>query len=303
MHAIDVILPTYNNCEGLKACIRSLQNQTFKDFYVWICVDGSTDGTIAFLEAFCVSNTQFSFLQHSDRQNHGRAQNRNQALPYLKAPYTLFLDGDAIADPELLYQHYQTLQKNSGCISLGYTHWANQADNLWAAYISTRGVAKHQSADRVPYQYFTTQNTALKTSYFTELGGFDPHFVLYGGEDTEFAYRIHKLYKASFVFCKDAQIHTTADKSLDQALQLLETFGRHNLKYIAQKHPECGEIFYLNLLKGKSLKAILFRAFLNPLTYVLALTAAKSLPKNIAILWVNICVASRIKKGFGNLYV
>lgn len=297
MPVIDIILPTYNNCEGLKECINSIQNQSFKDFHVWICVDGSTDDTVPFLEDFCSKNAQFSFLQHLDHKNHGRAQNRNQALPHLKAPYTLFLDGDAVADPELLSQHYQTLLGHPECVSLGYTNWTNQADNVWAAYISTRGVAKHHNKDIVPYQYFTTQNTAIKTSYFTDLGGFDPHFVLYGGEDTEFAYRLQQQYQPHFVFCKDAQIHTTADKSLCQALDLLETFGRFNLKYIAQKHPECGEIFYLNLLKGKSLKAVLFRAFLNDFTYQVAIRATKLLPQSIAILWINICVAYKIKKG------
>lgn len=300
MHAIDVILPTYNNCEGLKECIKSLQNQSFKDFHVWVCVDGSTDGTVAFLQEFCSSNSQFSFLQHADRQNHGRAQNRNQALPQLQAPYTLFLDGDAIADPALLSQHYQTLQKHPEAVSLGYTHWANQKENLWAAYISTRGVAKHHNNDKVPYQYFTTQNTALKTSYFVELGGFDPHFVLYGGEDTEFAYRLQQRYHPLFIYSKEAQILTTADKTLAQALDLLETFGRLNLRYIAQKHPKCGDIFYLKLLKDNTLKAMLFKTFLNSATYHVALTIAKLFPRKIAVLWINICVAYRIKEGFKN---
>lgn len=298
MHAIDVILPTYNNCEGLKECVKSLQKQTFTNFKVWVCVDGSTDETLSFLEEFCAQHAQFSFLQHKDGKNHGRAQNRNQAIPYLRAPYVLLIDGDATADSELLSKHYQTLQKCPNSVSLGYTHWQNQDDNLWAAYISTRGVAKHKTADRVPYQYFTTQNTGLPTSYLTELSGFDPHFVLYGGEDTEFAYRLQQRYNPSFVFCKEAQIHTTADKSLNQALQLLETFGKHNLKYIATKHPYCGEIFYLNLLKGKGLRPILFRAFLNVYTYRLASIAARILPKRISVLWINICVAYRIKKGF-----
>ena len=42
---ISVIIPTYNREELLKRCLRSLENQTFKDFEVIICDDGSTDNT------------------------------------------------------------------------------------------------------------------------------------------------------------------------------------------------------------------------------------------------------------------
>ena len=42
---ISVIIPTYNREKSLKRCLRSLENQTFKDFEVIICDDGSSDNT------------------------------------------------------------------------------------------------------------------------------------------------------------------------------------------------------------------------------------------------------------------
>jgi glycosyltransferase involved in cell wall biosynthesis len=293
MALFDIVIPTYNNLLGLQKCLNSILQQKFDDYKVWICVDGSTDGTSAFLELFCQQNEKFSFLEHSDRQNKGRAINRNQVLPYLSAPFTLFIDGDVVCDSSLLAAHYAVLQEDSSQISIGFTDWVNHDANIWARYIKSRGVAKHKHLELVPYQYFTTQNVAMKTFFFVQEGGLDPSFKLYGGEDTELAYRI---------FNKRAVVSTESDKTLEQALQLLETFGKTNLSYIAQKHPQCSEIFYLDLLKGTDIKARAFRAILNPFMYFFAFAISKLQLKRLSLYTISFCVAYRIKKGFRSSY-
>jgi glycosyltransferase involved in cell wall biosynthesis len=297
-HTFDIIVPTYNNLTGLKACLESIRAQTFQDFKVWVCVDGSTDGTIAFLEKYCSTHSQFAFIEHSDKKNHGRSQNRNLALSAITAPYLLMIDGDAHCTKDLLLSHLSVLKLNKNNVSLGHTFWANKNENLWANYISKRGVAKHRDLDTVPYQYFTTQNVAMPRAFFTENKGLDPYFVTYGGEDTELAYRMKEKFNATFIFNKNASIHTESDKSIDQALDLLETFGHKNLKYIAQKHPNCTEIFYLKHLKSNRLSSILFRLVTNKLAYSFCYNCAKVLPFSLTEQFINICVAYRIKKGF-----
>ncbi len=302
MALFDIVIPTYNNLLGLQKCLSSILQQKLDDYKVWICVDGSTDGTVAFLEHFCAQNQKFFFLEHQDRQNKGRAINRNQVLPYLSATFTLFIDGDVVCDSSLLTSHYAVLNENSSHISIGFTNWVNHDANIWAKYIKSRGVAKHKDLELVPYQYFTTQNVAMKTSFFVQEGGLDPSFKLYGGEDTELAYRIFKNYSAKFIFNKKAVVSTESDKTLKQALQLLETFGRINLTYIAQKHPQCSEIFYLDLLKRTDLKARAYRAILNPFMYFFAFWISRLQLKQLSLYTISFCVAYRIKKGFRSSY-
>jgi glycosyltransferase involved in cell wall biosynthesis len=298
MALFDVVIPTYNNLLGLQKCLNSILQQKFDDYKVWICVDGSTDGTLTFLKDFCTLHPRFSFLEHADHQNKGRAVNRNQVLTHLSAPFTLFVDGDVICEPSLLAHHYAILNKDPALISIGSTDWLNHDSNIWARYIMSRGVAKHKHLEIVPYQYFTTQNVAMRSSYFLEEGGLDSNFKLYGGEDTELAYRIFKNYNAQFIFNKAAIVSTESDKTLEQALELLETFGRTNLTYIAQKHPQCSEIFYLHLLKGTDIKARVYRAILSPFIYFFSFWISKLQLNQLSLYTISFCVAYRIKKGF-----
>ena len=48
--SFDIIIATYNNLEELTKCLKSFEKQTYKEFNVFVCVDGSTDGTLNYLE-------------------------------------------------------------------------------------------------------------------------------------------------------------------------------------------------------------------------------------------------------------
>ena len=50
MHKASIILSSYNNLPALELSIESLRYQTEKDFEIIIADDGSTDGTIEYLE-------------------------------------------------------------------------------------------------------------------------------------------------------------------------------------------------------------------------------------------------------------
>jgi glycosyltransferase involved in cell wall biosynthesis len=49
MAAVAVITPTYNNLPELRQCLKALSQQTYTDFVAYVCVDGSTDGTLEYL--------------------------------------------------------------------------------------------------------------------------------------------------------------------------------------------------------------------------------------------------------------
>jgi glycosyltransferase involved in cell wall biosynthesis len=90
--AISVIIPTYNREKSLKRCLRSLENQTFKDFEVIICDDGSTDNTKKIINYFKTSlNIKYIFL---NKNSGGPAVPRNVGINNSKAKYLAFLDSD-----------------------------------------------------------------------------------------------------------------------------------------------------------------------------------------------------------------
>ena len=53
---ISVIIPTYNSAETIKACLKSLSNQTLKPLELILIDDGSTDDTIKTIKALQKKN-------------------------------------------------------------------------------------------------------------------------------------------------------------------------------------------------------------------------------------------------------
>ena len=181
----SIVIPTYNNLSELKGCLAALAALPVEDFEVWVGVDGSTDGTWEWLQ-----QARYPFpctaLQHPGGTNQGRAATRNLALPHLNGRYTLFLDSDMEAAPDLLTAHQAVLDR--GAVSIGAVRYRNASDNPWVAYTASRGVAKYPGGAEVPFHYFITPNTALPTAWLRAVQGFDPAISRYGGEDMELGY-------------------------------------------------------------------------------------------------------------------
>lgn len=296
----DLILPTYNNLLGLRACFNGLAQQTFMDFRVLVCIDGSTDGTHPWVwEHREDYRFEILLLQHPDRANHGRNAARNLALPHLVAPYLVTLDTDLVPVPELLAEHKTMLERHNGWVaSAGKVGFTDRNTSPWARYQHARGKAKSAHGAPVAFNYLTTGNLALPTRVFVELGGQDPTMRTYGGGDTEFAYRVHKAFQLPVVFNAKAAAWGRLDKSLARGLAQMREFGAINLRYIRQKHPEFNELYRQDLLVGKSLKARLFQLLLSrPVTAFVSRLRPLTRGR-LEILLIHLVAVANIRRGF-----
>lgn len=252
----SIVIPTYNNLSELKGCLHALTQLKTQDFEVLLGIDGSQDGTTEWL-----STATFPYplqvLHHPGHQNQGRAATRNLALPHLRGTYTLFLDSDMAAQPDLLDAH-QAILDQGNTISIGAVHYHNAQDNIWVRYTSQRGVAKYPHGAQVPFHYFITPNTALPTTYFKSLHGFDPLISRYGGEDMELGYRIHLQFDPKYIYNAQAIVSTTQPKTLRQALSQLREYGATGLPYITRKWPALSNIYWVNKCHSTHLQDRLF---------------------------------------------
>lgn len=256
----DVIIPTYNNCAELQQCLQGLSMQTHKHFRAIVCIDGSTDGTLQWLES-TTHTFPLIIAQHSDGKNHGRNPTRNLALPNIQSEYIAFLDSDLIPHPEFLAQHAQLLAERN-CISVGDVQYTNANTNRWAAYLQTRGKNKFPHGSIIPYYYLITQNTAHKSTYFIQCGGQDSRVTQYGGGDTAYALQLHAFVDIPTIFNKKALATGDMNKTLGEALNQLEKFGATNLVYLHQQYPNELSMFRLHTLLGRSTSDKLLRMLL-----------------------------------------
>lgn len=107
MEKISVILGTYNQLDNLKRAVAGWEKQTYKDFKLYVCDDGSTDGTKEWAKK--------QSFQYFWQENKGMrlAKSLNNAIKVAKGKYCLFVMGDSVPIPEYLEKMAPYLNDNS----------------------------------------------------------------------------------------------------------------------------------------------------------------------------------------------
>lgn len=118
MPKVSIIIPAYNSSRFISEAIKSIFNQTFKDFEIIVIDDGSTDDTKDVLKPF-IHQIQYIF-----KENGGVASARNVGIRMSKGKYIAFLDYDDIWLPNKLELQVQILDT---CPQVGLVH----TDNLF----------------------------------------------------------------------------------------------------------------------------------------------------------------------------
>ncbi len=97
--AVSVVIPSYNRGKTLSRCLDSLVNQSFGNFEVIVCDDGSTDETREIVYAYC---RKLCIFYHWIPNSGGPARPRNIGIRRARAPYVAFLDSDDWWAPDKL---------------------------------------------------------------------------------------------------------------------------------------------------------------------------------------------------------
>jgi glycosyltransferase involved in cell wall biosynthesis len=88
---VSVVIPTHNRARDLARCLDALVAQTFKDFEVLVCDDGSTDDSAAVVARY---QDVLDVTYHWAENFGGPARPRNAGLRMARAAYVAFLDSD-----------------------------------------------------------------------------------------------------------------------------------------------------------------------------------------------------------------
>ena len=96
--SIDVILPTFNRADLLDKSVDSVRRQLHENWFLYICDDGSTDGT----QELCKQYESDSRISYIYLPHQGVASARNRGLGLAGSDYISFLDSDNIWGSEYL---------------------------------------------------------------------------------------------------------------------------------------------------------------------------------------------------------
>lgn len=123
---ITVVIPIYNVGKYLDEMLKSIYNQTFKNFQVIIVNDGSTDNSEEIIFNYI---NRYSNIIYIKQVNSGVSEARNKALSKIKGKYTIFLDPDDYIEKDMLEQLYNKSEQNSSDITIcGYKIFYEKID-------------------------------------------------------------------------------------------------------------------------------------------------------------------------------
>jgi len=106
----SIIIPTYNHADYLGQAISSALSQSFEDFEVVICNDGSTDNTREIINGFN-SPKIVSF----EKPNDGTVSALNACILRAKGEYICWLSSDDLFGQDKLLTHHQFHLTNPAC--------------------------------------------------------------------------------------------------------------------------------------------------------------------------------------------
>lgn len=111
---ISIIIPVFNAEAYLYRCLKSIQEQTNKNFEVIIIDDGSTDQSINICQEFTEKDNRFKVYQ---KENGGVSSARNMGLNHAIGDFIFFADADDWISPDFLNmteeeQKYDIIQKS-----------------------------------------------------------------------------------------------------------------------------------------------------------------------------------------------
>ncbi len=102
----SVIIPVFNSERYLRKCLKSIVNQTYKDFEVVIVDDGSTDSSPEILDEFASKDTRIKVYHFKNR---GVTKARQIGVLLSRGEYILFVDSDDTINLELLSMIKKTI--------------------------------------------------------------------------------------------------------------------------------------------------------------------------------------------------
>ena len=128
MLAISVIVCVYNCEKYLEACLDSILSQTFKDFELIVINDGSTDGSLAILEAYAEKSPQIRIVT---QKNQGVYIARNRGLELATGEYVYFIDSDDTLTTDVAFEEIYAACKDGDldmCFFNAKTSWSLDDD-------------------------------------------------------------------------------------------------------------------------------------------------------------------------------
>lgn len=134
MAKVSIIMGVYNcrNLNELQESIKSIINQTFEDWELIICNDGSTDNTLNYLNEISKMDKRIKIVSYD--KNRGLAYALNYAYNFSNGEYIARQDGDDISYPDRIKYEVEYLENNKDIDFVGTIADVYDDNGIWGTF-------------------------------------------------------------------------------------------------------------------------------------------------------------------------
>ena len=126
---VSVIIPTYNRADAIGQAIKSVLNQTYRNFEIVIIDDSSDDETENVVKSF--NDERIKYIHNKAKTNLPTARNQGVRESNLDSKYIAFLDDDDEYLPLFLETTVKKLEEKNNLMAVAtYAELRSQAGNV-----------------------------------------------------------------------------------------------------------------------------------------------------------------------------
>ena len=189
---ISVVMSVYNAADTLEISVRSILDQSYKNFEFIIVNDGSTDSSPEILKKLAAEDSRIILI---DQTNHGLTRSLNIAATRAKGALIARQDADDIALPRRFEKQVERFMKDPGLLLLG----GNSIDIYPDGTEKEWGFTPDDKINKVARLYtpFPHATAMIRTEAFRTFGGYDEQWVT--SQDTELWMRLARAGKIAML--------------------------------------------------------------------------------------------------------
>ncbi|MCM1251276.1 MAG: glycosyltransferase [Clostridium sp.] len=194
---VSIIIPTYNRADCIEKSVRSVLEQTYREFELIIVDDGSTDNTQDVINS--IEDERMRYIKMPE--NHGASAARNEGIRQAAYEYIAFQDSDDWWKPDKLEKQMQALMDNPQAGMVYCAYECNRFDGD-ITIVPDEQIPLHDKQGDI-YEKLLCRNTIgaptvlARRECFSKVGLFCENLSCL--EDWELFMRIAKEYSILFI--------------------------------------------------------------------------------------------------------
>ena len=169
---VSIILAVFNSENYLENSIKSILNQTYKNFEFIIINDGSTDNSDEIIKSYQIKDQRIMYL--INKENIGLTRSLIKAIEKSKGEIIFRQDADEISSPKRIAEQL-TLFNNKSIVAIGSNSLAiypNKSKIEWG-FIDEQQIKKIVNLKTI----FPHGTSSFRKNIYFDVGGYDLNFL------------------------------------------------------------------------------------------------------------------------------